>query len=196
MLRFLLLVSSAIAHGLVHLEFQGTANPAAFGRVHTRPSPDQDACQGPVQDDLRFGISGRDTATVPVLVDPGESLAEAVCCDKRVVDFAEPQFLFNDPDILLWSKLDKGVTTFYDSVCGLPLFQAPVNRSLGDFERDTEGHGWPSFRSAEVFYDNVVTNKSTGFVTSKCGTHLGSYLPDNEGPRWCMDLSCIAGNKK
>ena len=27
-----------------------------------------------------------------------------------------------------------GVTTFYDSVCGAPLFRAPVGRSLADFQ--------------------------------------------------------------
>lgn len=31
------------------------------------------------------------------------------------------------PDIALFKSLE-GVTTFYDSVCGLPLFKAPVNR--------------------------------------------------------------------
>jgi hypothetical protein len=45
-----------------------------------------------------------------------------------------------------------------------------------------------------VVTENVVTDMTTGYVTSKCGTHLGSYLPDSEGPRWCMDLSCISGN--
>ena len=45
----------------------------------------------------------------------------------------------------------------------------------------------------QVVTENVITDKTTGFVTSKCGTHLGSYLPDDAGPRWCMDLSCIAG---
>jgi len=44
-----------------------------------------------------------------------------------------------------------------------------------------------------VVGENVVTDKASGYVTSKCGTHLGSYLPDSKGARWCMDLSCIAG---
>ena len=33
-----------------------------------------------------------------------------------------------------------------------------------------------------------------GYVTSACGTHLGSFLPDAEGDRWCIDLSCVSGN--
>ena len=76
-------------------------------------------------------------------------------------------------------------------VCGLPLFEAPKNRSLADFEADTDEHGWPSFRTAELVAENVVTNGTQ--VTSACGTHLGTYDPDDAGPRWCIDLSCIAG---
>merc|ERR1712185_651871 len=90
---------------------------------------------------------------------------------------------------------DSGVTIFYDSVCGVPVFRTPVNRTLADFEADTNEHGWPSFRTAEVFTENVKTDKTTGYVTSSCGTHLGSFLPDDKGDRWCIDLSCIAGRK-
>ena len=42
---------------------------------------------------------------------------------------------------------NKGVTTFYDSVCGVPLFRAPVNRTLEDLKADTDEHGWRSFRA-------------------------------------------------
>ena len=107
---------------------------------------------------------------------------------------AEPMYTFTAPDIMMFSHLDEGVTTFYDSVCGLPLFRAPVNRTAEDFETDSMEHGWPSFRAAEVVNDNVVTDEETGYVTSACGTHLGSYLPDAEGARWCIDVSCVAGN--
>ena len=100
------------------------------------------SCSGPVQPSLRFGISGRTQPTVPVPVSVNETLADAVCCDSRVKPFAEPQFLFAAPDVSLFSRLDAGVTTFYDSVCGLPLFKAPVNRTLAEFEADTQEHGW------------------------------------------------------
>merc|ERR1712028_113993 len=76
-----------------------------------------------------------------------------------------------------------------------PLFRAPVNRTLAEFEADTTEHGWPSFRPAEVETEHVVTDKTTGLVTSSCGTHLGSFLPDSAGARWCMDLSCVSGNQ-
>ena len=42
--------------------------------------------------------------------------------------------------------------------------------------------------------EHVLTNQSSGYVTSSCGTHLGTYLPDSQGARWCIDLSCVAGN--
>ena len=156
------------------------------------PPKQYDLCRGTSVADpkLRFGIGG--------LPDPtgssNQTLASAVCCDSRNVAYAEPQGLYSE--LKLFSHLDpSGVTTFYDSACGLALFRAPVNRSLADFEADTKEHGWPSFRPAEVVHDNVRTNHpKPGLATSACGTHLGTYLPDAQGPRWCIDLSCVSGN--
>ena len=113
----------------------------------------------------------------------------------RLLYLAEPRFTFEAPDIRFFLRLDKdNVTTFYDPVCGLPLFKAPVNRSFDDFKADTKEHGWPSFRTGEVFEENMVTDRSKGgLVTSKCGTHLGTFLPDDHGERWCIDLACISG---
>lgn len=190
------------AAGKVHLEIQDisvegpTAAVAATEAVSTRPPAAFQTCQGPVQSNLKYGISGRSTPeTLAPYVDASESLAEAVCCDSRTEPFAEPRFEYSAPDISLFTKMDaKGVTTFYDSVCGLPVFRAPVNRTMKDFQDDTTEHGWPSFRPEEIFAENIVTNKTSGYVTSKCGTHLGSFLPDDRGDRWCIDLSCISGN--
>jgi len=185
------------ADGKAHLEVQSiyaevsSATFAPLG-LAARPPKEDDACSAPVQSNLRYNISGRTTPDIPVPVDMNETLAEAVCCDKRTKVYAEPQFLYQAPDIMLFDRL-KGVTTFYDSVCGVPLFRAPVNRTLEEFKADTDEHGWPSFRLEEVVKAHV-THDANGFVYSSCGTHLGSYLPDVKGPRWCMDLSCIAGN--
>jgi peptide methionine sulfoxide reductase MsrB len=97
------------------------------------------------------------------------------------------------------SQIDStGVTTFYDSVCGIPVFQAPINRSFNDWKKETTNHGWPSFRSAEVIAGNSYVNVSSSgenAVYSKCGTYLGSNLPDESGDRFCIDLSCISGNE-
>ena len=121
-----------------------------------------------------------------------------MCCDGRALAAAEPQFLYDAPDIGLFRKLDaSGVTTFYDSACGLPLFRAPANRSFAEFEADTDEHGWPSFRAAELVRENLAgggVDDDSEVVYSRCGTHLGSYEPDDQGGRWCIDLSCVAGN--
>lgn len=182
------------ALGLVHLEIDTVGASPAAGKG-ARPPADFDHCSAAVQKNLRYGVSGRITsAGVPVAVNEDESLATAVCCDTRTLAFAEPQFLYQAPDITLFAKMGPDTTVFYDSVCGVPLFQTPVNRTLADFQADTNEHGWPSFRAAEVNSEHVITNQTTGLVSSSCGTHLGTYLPDEQGPRWCIDLSCVAGN--
>ena len=124
-------------------------------------------------------------------------MAESVCCDTRNLALAEPQFLFEAPDVNLFNRLDsEKVTTFYDSVCGVPLFQAPMERTFDAWKAETEEHGWPSFRTPEIFSENIIVDEQTGYVTSSCGTHLGTYLPDVGGaPRYCIDLSCIAGKE-
>ena len=178
--------------GAVDLEVSRISARPPRGLASAPPAP-FDACSGPVMKGLKYGISGRTPAGVPVAVDAGEMLADVVCCDTRALPFAEPQFLYQAPDVALFSKMDAaGVTTFYDSVCGVPLFKAPVNRSFADFKADTDEHGWPSFRSAEVVREHVHLNDT--LVTSSCGTHLGTYLPDDKGPRWCIDLACVAGS--
>ncbi|KAJ1432634.1 hypothetical protein B484DRAFT_311383, partial [Ochromonadaceae sp. CCMP2298] len=110
--------------------------------------------------------------------------------------YAEPNGFYKFPDVSLFKKVDSsGVTTFYDSVCGVPLFQAPVGRSFEEWVAETSEHGWPSFRSKEVIsalYTNV-TDKGMVEVYSSCGTYLGTNLADDSGDRYCMDLSCISG---
>lgn len=56
-------------------------------------------------------------------------------------------FLMEAPDIDLFAKLDKTkTTTFYDSVCGIPLFTAPKGRTFAEWQAESHEHGWPSFR--------------------------------------------------
>lgn len=40
--------------------------------------------------------------------------------------------------------------TFYDSVSGKPLYIAPQGRTWDQFIKESEKHGWPSFRDDEV----------------------------------------------
>lgn len=189
------------ALGKVHLEIKEmrlspkTAQLGEPTQSNIRPSPDYDMCQDGVQDRLNFGINHRQCAFG--CETPDMPIAESVCCDTRNLAFAEPQFLFEAPDINLFNRLDSSkVTTFYDSVCGVPLFKAPIGRSFDEWKAETEEHGWPSFRTQEIISENIVVDKDTGLVSSSCGTHLGTYLPDqDEKPRYCIDLSCIAGSE-
>ena len=96
-------------------------------------------------------------------------------------------------DLFSKAVMVDGSITFFDSVCGVPLFTAPKNRTLQQFEDESILHGWPSFRDAEVHLGNVVT-EADGSVRSKCGTYLGSLDKDREGTRYCINLVCIAGN--
>lgn len=154
------------------------------------------SCSGPVQKSLRFNVSSRFNA-MPFPTPEDESLADAVCCDPDFKPYAEPQHFFSQADVKLFARLNAtGENTFYDSVCGLPLFTAPRGRTFADFKEDTTEHGWPSFRKEEVITANVNIDNSTGEVTSKCGTHLGSFLPDEKGPRYCLDLSCLSGHEQ
>jgi len=181
--------------GKFHLEIQWVG-AAKMARASANPGWNS-TCSGSIQSSLKYNISGRSAdSTLPFGGAPGESVADAVCCDPLYKPYAEPQGFYAWPSIDLFGNLAQGQTTFYDSVCGIPLFTAPRNRTLAEFEADTKEHGWPSFRAEEVVQGNVLIDQATGIVTSKCGTHLGSFLPDAQGPRYCMDLSCISGQPK
>eukprot|EP00747_Dinoflagellata_sp_TGD_P197873 gnl/TRDRNA2_/TRDRNA2_69810_c0_seq1.p1 gnl/TRDRNA2_/TRDRNA2_69810_c0~~gnl/TRDRNA2_/TRDRNA2_69810_c0_seq1.p1 ORF type:complete len:193 (-),score=31.71 gnl/TRDRNA2_/TRDRNA2_69810_c0_seq1:95-673(-) len=142
---------------------------------------DMPKCAGKIQSDLRFGCKS------------DYSMANQICCHNT--DFAEPSGYFQTlPNGGLFAELDKhGVTTFYDAVCGLPLFRAPIGRSFEDWKAESEEHGWPSFRQKEVVWENVQAPRLDGEVRSKCGVHLGHNIPDFSGNRYCIDLVCIAG---
>jgi peptide methionine sulfoxide reductase MsrB len=90
-------------------------------------------------------------------------------------------------------EVDKtGETTYYDSVTGVPLFIAPRGRSFEDFVKESNSHGWPSFRDEEVVWENVRC-LSNGEAISTTGTHLGHNLPDRKGNRYCINLVSVAG---
>mmetsp|Transcript_8868 Transcript_8868/g.23768 ORF Transcript_8868/g.23768 Transcript_8868/m.23768 type:complete len:186 (-) Transcript_8868:64-621(-) len=142
---------------------------------------DMPKCVGNVKE-LKFGCTA------------SHSLAEQICCHNA--DYAEPSGFFRTVGGHggLFSQLDRsGVTTFYDSVCGKPLFRAPVGRSFDDWKAESEHHGWPSFRPQEVVKENVM-ELAGGEVRSACGAHLGHNIPDFSGDRYCIDLVCIAGS--
>jgi len=82
---------------------------------------------------------------------------------------------------------------FFDSNTGKLLYTAPVGRSWDKFVRESESHGWPSFRDEEVNWDFVRVLPG-GEVVSVDGTHLGHNLPDRSGNRHCINLVSVAGS--
>ena len=130
----------------------------------------------PVQGSLRYGIS--------------QSLANRICCFNR--HYAEPSGSFEGTTF--FADVNKtGETTFYDSVTGKPLFIAPRGRSYDSWIAESRSHGWPSFRDAEVVWDDVRCLPD-GECVSLAGTHLGHNLPDRHGNRYCINLCSVAGN--
>lgn len=114
-----------------------------------------------------------------------------VCCKNDV--YTEPKGSFAATDIFRTVSND---TVFYDSQCGIPLFQLG-QRELVNWTASSMAHGWPCFRESEVYsFDNVKVT-DTGEVVSKCGTHLGHTIPDSPGrfsvDRYCINLLCISG---
>ena len=124
-------------------------------------------------------------------------------CDRDVADricnfnrhYAEHSGYFKTlPDFLDETNAtpaDKELT-FYDSNTGKPLFYGPRGRTMEQFIRESENHGWPSFRDAEVNWEYVRVLPN-GETVSVDGTHLGHNLPDGKGNRYCINLVCVAG---
>merc|ERR1719230_604081 len=84
--------TAAVAHlGKGHLEVQSIvagSTGAAFSEsaativtsgLQSRPPKQFDTCSGPIQNKLRYGISGRTQAIGPYPVDQTETLADAIC---------------------------------------------------------------------------------------------------------------------
>jgi peptide methionine sulfoxide reductase MsrB len=134
-----------------------------------------------VQEDLLYGVSRK--------------LADKIVSYNR--HYAEPAGYFEATNlrqvVLEAEAKGKGPVTFYDSVSGRPLFVAPLGRSAKEFLRESENHGWPSFRDDEVVWDNVRVLRGSGETVSVGGSHLGHNLPDSKGNRYCINLVSIAG---
>lgn len=82
---------------------------------------------------------------------------------------------------------------FYDSNTGKLLYTAPVGRTWDQFVRESDVHGWPSFRDEETNWTNVRVLPG-GEAVSVDGTHLGHNLPDRKGNRHCINLVSVAGS--
>ena len=74
--------------------------------------------------------------------------------------------------------------------------QHPEDGALLTSRRILPSTDGPLSVKEEVITANVKIDNTTGEVVSKCGTHLGSFLPDAKEPRYCLDLSCLSGHEK
>lgn len=111
----------------------------------------------PVQQDLLYGVSNQ--------------LADRICNYNR--HFAEFSGYFESTSWKSDILQAKEPITFYDSVTGKPLFVGPLGRTAEDLVKESEVHGWPSFRDSEVVWDNVRVLRN-GETVSIDGTHLGT----------------------
>ncbi len=84
-----------------------------------------------------------------------------------------------------------GHVTFFDSARHQPVFKVH-KRPLHQFLEESVKHGWPSFRVEDVVWENVRVLED-GEVVTKDGLHLGHNIPDDKGPRLCINLVCVSG---
>lgn len=110
----------------------------------------------PVQKDLRWNC---DFET-----------ADRICNFNR--HYAEYAGYWQTTDFLKSLKDEPQPVEFYDSVTGVLLFTGPVGRTMEEFLKESQSHGWPSFRDDEVNWDHVRCLKN-GECISTTGTHLG-----------------------
>ena len=132
-------------------------------------------CTKPLSKNLRWDV---DWAT-----------ADKICCFNR--HFAEYSGYFTTTEFMKETGKD-GPITFYDPINSKPLFIAPQGRSWREFIRESQDHGWPSFRDEEVVWENVRCLRNGETVTLD-GIHLGHNLPDGSGNRYCINLVSVAG---
>ena len=120
-----------------------------------------------------------------------ESTANQICNHNR--HYAEHSGYWTSKTTFLSEEGEEsGEITFYDSNTGKPLFVGPRGRTFAEFKKESEAHGWPSFRDEEVIWENMRILPG-GESVSVDGTHLGHNLPDRKGNRYCINLVSVAG---
>jgi hypothetical protein len=96
--------------------------------------------------------------------------ADRICNFNR--HYAEHAGYWQTTDFLKNLKDEDLPIKFYDSVTGTLLFTAPQDRTMEEFLKESQSHGWPSFRDSEVNWEYVRCLKN-GECISDTGTHLG-----------------------
>ena len=114
-------------------------------------------------------------------------LARKICCNNRLN--AEPKHSWElNTEFINWLHSSQP-KIFYDSVNNLPLFK--IQRPIEEWIKESQVHGWPSFRDNEIYSKQNVRVLPNGEVVTPYGNHLGDNLPDNLGNRYCINLVSI-----
>ena len=148
-------------------------------------------------DESMMAAKAHGTSAVPVQANLrwacDNETADRICNYNR--HYAEHSGYWKGTDFLKEESAASGEINFYDSNTGDLLFVAPRGRTFEAFVKESNSHGWPSFRDEEVVWDKtrVLPNGETITVG---GTHLGHNLPDGTGNRYCINLCCVAGRPK
>lgn len=177
-------VSDAALFGFGTRSTQGCESPCVPGDESIMRKKAHGTSKTPVQDNLRWGCD--------------HDLADRIANFNR--HYAERSGYWETTSFIADATTDdvpseEDPVVFYDSNTGKPLYQAPIGRTWDQFLAESRRHGWPSFRDAEVNWDNVRVLEN-GETVSINGAHLGHNLPDAKGNRFCINLVCIAGNEK
>ena len=121
----------------------------------------------PVQANLRWNVDGKKADQITNY-------------NRRFAEFAG---YWKETDFLKEVSRE-GPTTYYDSVTGKPLFVAPIGRTMDQFLAESNVHGWPSFRDAEVVWENT---RGTHAQTCPC-SRQPVRPPDPGAPHACSGL--------
>lgn len=175
--------SSTQSSAVVDSKQKPNGNYPVYGNANIMTRRSHGTSNTPVQKDLRWGCDFQ--------------TADRICNYNR--HFAEPSGYLRGKNRFLQecesAKRKKTTVKFYDSNTGNLLFEAPKNRSMDDFLRESKQHGWPSFRDSEVNWEHVRCLRG-GEAVSLAGTHLGHNLPDHQGNRYCINLVSVAGRSR
>lgn len=140
-LSSLFILAMTLANADALFGFGNNANsicdsPCVPGEESIMDKKEHGTSHTPVQDDLRWDCDGK--------------VADRICNFNR--HYAEFSGYFESTAFLAETAetTSSKPVTFYDSNTGKKLFTAPIGRTWKEFLAESRGHGWPSFRDAEV----------------------------------------------
>lgn len=101
--------------------------------------------------------------------------ADRICNFNR--HYAEHGGYWQTTDFIKTMSEEEQPIKFYDSVTGAHLFTAPVGRSMEDFLKESQSHGWPSFRDQECIWEDVRCLKNGECVSVRRRLSFETFDP-------------------